>query len=229
MRRVPLSCMTFIILVIITIEDRFLNFSRKYIIMAGTTYVSPLQNFNKIYVGVWWKDDGGKKRVGMYELELDNALYIHRRPYLDDLVIKDKKGKYRSYMGIKAPTVSSPHLAVIPRLDEIIKIVDLGSKYGTRKLGLGEYTIVDSNTIERFGFKYSIDDLCHLGIYEPIEGDIRYWYNNIVYGGEVAKIKPGKCVNVGLASGALFKTYVPGRGIVTGPAVGVLICNLGYK
>jgi len=214
--------------VLITVEDRFLNFAEEYIIMAGTTYISPSQKFNEIYIGVWWRNDRGEKRGRIYKLGPDDELRIGRDSHSNDLAIWNKKGNYYDLMEVKTSTVSRDHLAIIPGLDGIISIVDLRSKYGTHKLG--EYTITGPNTLrpENINFEYTIDNLLPvLGKYMPT-GEVER--NNIVHGGEVGKVEPGKCVHVELATkAALFGEYVPGRGIVKGPAVGLLVCNLGYK
>jgi len=58
-----------------------------------------------------------------------------------------------------------------------------------------------------------------LGNVKPI-GEVAIRDENIVYGGKVTEIEPGKCARIRLAPKALEEG---------GSAVDMLVCNLGYK
>jgi len=227
-------------MVLITVEDRFINFAEEYITMASTTYISPspYQQPKNVYVAVMWKSDKGEVRKVLYELEPNNKLYIYGQPVrygnteTREVYIRDAFGKYSNSTGIYNTAVSRNHLVIAPRPDGTIEVIDMGSKYGTSSVE--RYAITGPRTvkIEGLNFEMDLDHILNtLGNFMPTQEfairdrDIK----NIIYGGKVTEIESGKCARTRLAPKALEGEYIPGRGIVSGPAVDILICNLGYK
>jgi len=222
-------------MILITVEDRFINFAEEYINMTGTTYISPspYQQPREVYVAVMWRSDNGEVRRVLYKLKPNNRLYIYGQPVqygntkTREVYIRDASGNRSDPTRVYNPAVSTNHVEIVPRPDGTVEIRDKGSEFGTSFLE--EYTIRGPRTVEIKGSNVQIDldiILNTLGNFEPIG---EFANKDIIYGGKVAEIEQGKCARIRLAPGALLGEYVPGRGIVRGSAVDMLICNLGYK
>ena len=194
-------------MILITVEDRFINFAEEYITMVGTTQISPYPHLSADR-GVIVIATKGSNGVPVVHTERMDDIIAHYREIcigrtnnaknVYEVYITDRKGNPIRSLGIidEYRQVSREgNILYYDRLSDVLRIFD-NSKNGT---ALKAYLkMVGPYTFEFLGKPYTVFELAQsmLG-----ESQHRIPPHNIVKGREVASLVRGQGAIIYIAAG----------------------------